>query len=81
MDTKSVSDMHPEYKQYKFNNFKTNLKNLLDACKNPKKATLKWATSVARHLLKEDIIDGRIKDGMDPTEVYQRRPSPISRKR
>ena len=72
MEAQSVFDMRPEYRLYKFNNFKTNLKNLLEACKNPKKR--KWATSVARHLLKEDIINGRIKDGMDPTEVYQGRP-------
>ncbi len=74
MDAQSVFDMRPEYKLYKFNNFKTNLKNLLENCKNPKKAKLKWSTSVARHLLKEDIINGRIKDGMDATEVYNRRP-------
>jgi len=69
-----VFDMCHEYKLYNFNNFKTNLKNLLEACKNPKKAKLKWVTSLARHLLKEEIIDGGIKDGMDPMEVYQRRP-------
>jgi len=41
MEAQSVFDMRPEYKLYKFNNFKTNLKNLLEACKNPKKAKLK----------------------------------------
>jgi len=74
MDAKAVFAMRPEYKLYKFINFKSNLKSLINACKNPTKPKLKWSTSIAKSLLKEDIINGRIKDGMDPNEVYQQRP-------
>jgi len=46
MEMQSVFDMRPECKLYKFNNFKTNLKNLLEACKNPKKAKIVHAKKV-----------------------------------
>jgi len=74
MDHHAVWEMRPEFKLYNKSNFKTNLKNLIERCKNPIKQKSKWSTSIAKHLLKEDIINGSVQDGMDPVEVYQRRP-------
>jgi len=71
MDHHAVYEMRPEFKLYNKSNFKTNLKNLIECCKNPLKQKSKWSTSTAKHLLKEDIINGSIQDGMDPVEVYQ----------
>jgi len=42
MDAKSVFDMHPECKLHKFNNFKTNRKNSLDACNTQRKQHQNW---------------------------------------
>ena len=55
-DPEAVFNSRPEYKPYPKTNFKTNLKNLIEACKKTQKAE-KWANSKAKALLRRDILD------------------------
>jgi hypothetical protein len=74
-DLRAVHEGNPLYKQYPFARFKTNMKNLIKAVKNGKKPQVeKWGKSEAKKLLKQDIIDGTVKDQDDPRDVYYTRP-------
>jgi protoporphyrinogen oxidase len=56
---KGVHESHPQYKKYPFRNFKSNMKNLIKACQNPKKKTpTKWKYNEAKKLLIKDIMEG-----------------------
>lgn len=51
------------------------MKNLIKAVKSGKDTgTVKWGRSEAKKLLKQDIIDGTVKDEHDPSDVYRSRP-------
>jgi hypothetical protein len=71
-DPKIVHESQPLYKKYPFTNFKSNLKNLIKACENPKQPPPpKWKKRPAKKLLFEDIFAGRVTDEMDPKTVFK----------
>jgi hypothetical protein len=52
-EAKAMHESQPLYKRYPFENFKSNLKNLIKACENlkPPPPLPKWKKSPARKLL------------------------------
>ena len=72
-DPKLVHESNPEYEKWEFKRFKPNLKNLIKAVRSGRAKPEKWAKSKAKQLLRQDIIDGKVTDDMNPEDVYNSR--------
>ena len=70
-DKVALHRSHEEHFKWKISNFKRNLTNLL---KGPQQKKIKWSKSVAKALLKEDIVEGHATDKDDAKDVYLMRP-------
>ena len=75
MDAATVYNSRPEFQKYPLKNFKTNLRNLRKSVAEgrlPKPPP--WGGSVAKELLRSDIISGCVVPTMDAQYVYKMRP-------
>lgn len=73
-DLRELHQSDDEYKQWPWTQFRTNTKSLIKSCNDPTKGNkVKWAGSVGRELLKQDIIAGTVHDLSDPEVVHSSR--------